>query len=169
MVMIRAGRASGEPSSSRRPRFGRARPTSERPAPGVWSSVPSSAGDSAECSLAAVSSSIATARRWATAQTNGHGAPVRTVSAVELGTSELVANAIQHAGSQTAIRLRIHSRPRALRLEVHDGSADAPRRRPGRAGLAGGHGLHILDQITNDWGWEHATGGGKLVWASFSW
>lgn len=48
-------------------------------------------------------------------------------------------------------------------------AAVPPRRRSGREGLPGGHGLHILDAVTSAWGWRPAPDGGKVVWFTLRW
>jgi anti-sigma regulatory factor (Ser/Thr protein kinase) len=75
--------------------------------------------------------------------------------------TELVANAIRHAG--TTIELRLRRIPEGLRLEVSDGS---PRPvRPASPSLLdeGGRGLALVDALATHYGVEgHPTG--KTVW-----
>jgi anti-sigma regulatory factor (Ser/Thr protein kinase) len=88
---------------------------------------------------------------------------------VELVTSELISNAVHHVAGTHLIRLVVRSEDCAIEVQVHDSSVRAPRLRADRAGLPGGHGLHIVDRFSTAWGWQPAPGGGKVVWASFSW
>ncbi|MFF4646240.1 ATP-binding protein [Streptomyces sp. NPDC001389] len=76
--------------------------------------------------------------------------------------SELVTNAALHAGGCLHLAL---TRGEALRIEVFDGSTALPRRDPSpRRGIPGGHGLHIIDRLSDRWGCEtHEQG--KVVWA----
>jgi anti-sigma regulatory factor (Ser/Thr protein kinase) len=75
--------------------------------------------------------------------------------------TELVANAIRHAGTTIGVRLR--RIPEGLRLEVSDGS---PRPvRPASPSLLdeGGRGLALVDALATHYGVEgHPTG--KTVW-----
>jgi anti-sigma regulatory factor (Ser/Thr protein kinase) len=77
--------------------------------------------------------------------------------------SELVTNAVQHAGSTS--RLRIALDHRGLWLEVRDyRPGDAPRPRPRIIGGDGGRGLHVVDAVAHQWGvTDHPDG--KTVWA----
>jgi anti-anti-sigma regulatory factor len=80
--------------------------------------------------------------------------------------SELVSNAVQHAGTDIVVRLS--RRGRLLHLSVSDGSRHQPRMadRTGDAGLAeGGRGLHLVDTYAAAWGTSIDTGG-KTVWAT---
>jgi two-component sensor histidine kinase len=76
--------------------------------------------------------------------------------------SELVTNAVKHAGG--ARRIEVVHGHRMLRLEIHDDSHDAPAIAP-FAGADGGFGLRIVDQLSQNWGWM-ATATGKVVWAA---
>jgi anti-sigma regulatory factor (Ser/Thr protein kinase) len=120
-------------------------------------------------SLPATPASIAEARHWVTAQARAVGAPPRTVDAVVLATSELVTNAVRHAAGTRAVVVSVRVTDGDLRVEVHDSSASGPQPRPGRAGLPGGHGLHIIDAVSGSWGWRPRPSGGKVVWATFTW
>jgi anti-sigma regulatory factor (Ser/Thr protein kinase) len=131
--------------------------------------VPAFDDPDAECLLPASTASIGAARHWMTAQARRRGAPARTVSAVELVTSELVANAVRHAAGTHTVTVAVRSEARVIHVEVHDCDATGPRRRTGRARLAGGHGMHIVDRVAHTWGWRPGDDGGKVVWASFTW
>ena len=76
--------------------------------------------------------------------------------------SELVTNAMVHAGAGCTIEVQ-HSNSR-VRLEVRDGSPRAPIVVAVPPCDVGGRGLHLVDVITEAWGWEH-TADGKRVWA----
>jgi hypothetical protein len=82
--------------------------------------------------------------------------------------SELVSNAVQHAG--TDILLRIARRGDYLHLSVQDGSTEPPRVAGGDRGDTGqlaerGRGLHLVDVYATAWG-SNITDGGKTVWAT---
>jgi hypothetical protein len=82
--------------------------------------------------------------------------------------SELVANAVEHAGTDMVVT--VWRRRNGLHLTVHDGDARLPRMWPptrtdeARA-PSGAHGLHIVDTLSAAWG-ALSTTEGKLVWAT---
>ncbi len=75
--------------------------------------------------------------------------------------SELVTNAIRHAGSPIQLRL---IRDRTLICEVSDGSSTAPHLRRARALDEGGRGLLLVSQLAQRWG-TRQTPRGKTLWA----
>jgi anti-sigma regulatory factor (Ser/Thr protein kinase) len=79
--------------------------------------------------------------------------------------SELLTNAIRHAGAREdePVRVRIERRPGSVRIEVRDGGPgfDLRPRTPGRAQL-GGRGMFLLDQLSDRWGVSREDG--FLVW-----
>ena len=81
-----------------------------------------------------------------------------TVDEVILVVSELVTNAVVHAGSAPLIMADFDDG--RLRLEVHDDSAEPPRMRPPHHD---GFGLHIVSRLADGWGWT-PTDPGKRVW-----
>jgi anti-anti-sigma factor len=79
--------------------------------------------------------------------------------------SELVTNAIEHAG--TMMTLRISRRPRYVHLAVKDGSVREPAlTRPVEA-VSGGRGLLLVDSVAVHWGWLPCRDG-KVVWAALA-
>lgn len=79
--------------------------------------------------------------------------------------SELVTNAVVHAGTSSALRLLLpHGRtPGAARVEVSDLSTCPPRRRHAKGEEVGGRGLELVSLLADRWGWERE-GAGKRVW-----
>ncbi|MER8185076.1 ATP-binding protein [Kitasatospora sp. NPDC094015] len=76
--------------------------------------------------------------------------------------SELLANAAMHAGGTRELILR--ATPAVLRVEVVDGTTTVPRpRTPHRPGLPGGHGLHVVERLSDRWGADPGAAG-KTVW-----
>jgi anti-sigma regulatory factor (Ser/Thr protein kinase) len=75
--------------------------------------------------------------------------------------SELVTNAIVHAGG--AARITVTREGDDVRIDVHDNGPGFPDLRTANTG-PGGHGLHIVDQLSKQWG-SRPTATGKLVWA----
>lgn len=79
----------------------------------------------------------------------------------ELVVSELVTNAVVHAG--TRMRVRITAEPTAIRVEVGDGSPHLPVRRRWAETAGTGRGLRIVDEHADRWGADR-TDDGKVVW-----
>jgi anti-sigma regulatory factor (Ser/Thr protein kinase) len=77
-------------------------------------------------------------------------------------TSELVTNAIIHAGGEVEVRLR-RDGTRAL-VEVHDHSAEPPKVLPLDRHRRGGNGMRIVDALARDWGVTQINDDGKIVW-----
>ncbi|WP_249998161.1 ATP-binding protein [Actinoplanes sp. M2I2] len=79
--------------------------------------------------------------------------------------SELVANAVQHAGTDIAVT--VWRRPTGLHLSVRDGDPRMPRLRPrlSASGRPCRGGLDIVDTLCAGWG-AVATHDGKMVWAT---
>ena len=75
--------------------------------------------------------------------------------------SELVSNAVLHAGTEIELVVRIL--PERLAIEVHDrGGGRAVRRR--YSNLSGtGRGLMLVEELARDWG-TVVTEAGKFVW-----
>jgi Histidine kinase-like ATPase domain len=94
----------------------------------------------------------------------------QTVAAdILLVVSELIANASLHAGGPTELIVGIGTSSdgpvRALRLEVVDSDPTLPvPRSPHSPGLPGGHGLYIVERLSDRWG-VVAGEEGKTVWA----
>lgn len=76
--------------------------------------------------------------------------------------SELLTNASLHAGG---CRELVLTAGEVLRIEVCDGTTTLPRLHPApRRGVPGGHGLYIVQRLSDRWG-AHPHGDGKAVWA----
>ncbi|OSP25209.1 protein phosphatase [Streptomyces sp. 13-12-16] len=106
---------------------------------------------------------VAEARRTSTRQLARWGLD-DLVFTTELIVSELVTNAIRHAGGPVRLRL-IHEQ--ALVCEVFDGGATAPHLRHPRAMDEGGRGLLLVSQLTQRWGTRFVPDG-KIIWAEQS-
>lgn len=83
------------------------------------------------------------------------------VDVVLLLTSELVTNAILHAGSEVDLNLRLAGG--VLRITVSDASERPPVLRDASPESTGGRGVALLDAMAVDWG-AVPTASGKLVW-----
>lgn len=79
--------------------------------------------------------------------------------------SELVTNALLHAGTDVDVRVDVAGD--RLRVEVHDLSPAPPRRRHYGLDASTGRGLHMLDAVASDWGVQ-ATSTGKAMWFTIS-
>jgi anti-sigma regulatory factor (Ser/Thr protein kinase) len=80
---------------------------------------------------------------------------------LSLVVTELVGNAVRHAGTVVVVRLT-HIEG-GVRLEVNDGSTTPLRRRPAAPSDEGGRGLMLVDALSTRYGVEPATPG-KRVW-----
>src|SRR5687768_16987549 len=79
--------------------------------------------------------------------------------------SEVVTNAVLHAG--TAIRVTVRVESASVRVEVRDGSVALPSRRHYDDGAATGRGLELVDLLATRWGTEQESNG-KVVWFEVS-
>ena len=84
------------------------------------------------------------------------------IAATNLVVSELVTNAMTHAG--TDIDLTVAEHREAIRIAVRDHSPELPVERPGGLGEHG-RGLTIVANLSSAWGVLPHTEGGKVVWA----
>lgn len=87
----------------------------------------------------------------------------RAVVPAEIIASELVTNAVRHAG--TTVDLRITRRERELRISVQDRNPEPARLQTPSESDDHGRGLLIVDSVAHRWGCEPVTGG-KVVWAA---
>ena len=79
--------------------------------------------------------------------------------------SELVTNAVLHAGTQVHLRLCVDDE--GLRVEVADGSRHVPIRRRYATTAGTGRGMMMLEQLVADWGVSRRRDG-KTVWFRLS-
>lgn len=86
----------------------------------------------------------------------------QVVDTVELLTSELVTNAVIHARSGPELLVRLGDR--VVHVEVCDGDANPPTRRPRAMDAASGRGIAIVEELATEWGVEHIPDDGKRVW-----
>ena len=84
------------------------------------------------------------------------------LSSVELVVSELVTNAVLHAG--TAVRLQLWWERDVVRVEVADGDAQQPAAKRYSLEAGTGRGLGLVDALAREWG-VYPSEGGKTVWA----
>ena len=81
---------------------------------------------------------------------------------VVLLVSELVTNAILHAGLEFTLEIERHQ-PDRIRVKVFDPSPSPVQPRHFTTEAGTGRGFMLIEALSIDWGWE-ATPDGKLVW-----
>ncbi len=105
------------------------------------------------------------ARHFVRARLTAVGADAELVEDAELVTSELVTNAVMHAG--TPVHVAVVVDDAGVTLEVHDRNAAPPRLGAAASpGARAGRGLGLVDALSSDWGFARGRGG-KVVWARF--
>jgi GAF domain-containing protein/anti-sigma regulatory factor (Ser/Thr protein kinase) len=114
--------------------------------------------------LGAEPDAVPYARRWV-ADALSHGPVSAILADAELVVSELVTNAVLHAGPPITVRVDVDAD--AVRIAVSDGSRDTPVRALARADSMTGRGLSLVAALARDWGVE-ATPDGKVVWCELS-
>ncbi len=111
--------------------------------------------------LAAVPQSAPSARAFARATLRDWRVSGEVADRAILMTSELVTNAVRHAG--TRVILHLDRAEHLLRVEVDDAAEERPRRRRVDPLAEGGRGLDLVDRLSSTWGVEGRPGG-KRVW-----
>jgi GAF domain-containing protein/anti-sigma regulatory factor (Ser/Thr protein kinase) len=111
------------------------------------------------------------ARRFAVAALRG-GRADALVGDVELVVSELVTNALLHAGAPASLRVFIPAqRPESdevvVRVEVRDPLRSSPIRAVASTESMTGRGITLIEALASSWGVEH-DGTGKVVWSELS-
>ncbi|GAB2691016.1 SpoIIE family protein phosphatase [Kitasatospora kifunensis] len=99
------------------------------------------------------------ARRFAR-RTLAHWGLSALTDQTELLVSELITNALVHAGAPTQLRL---FRNHVLTVEVSDADSRAPRLRRALEDDEGGRGIHLVNELAHRWG-SRSTRQGKAVW-----
>lgn len=89
------------------------------------------------------------------------GAAVTLLDNAQLAVSEVVTNALVHAG--TEVRLQAWLDSDGLRVEVADGNPNLPSVRDHSQASGTGRGLHMVTQSVDAWG-SYPCEGGKVVW-----
>ncbi|MGW2326632.1 ATP-binding protein [Streptomyces sp. NPDC001700] len=129
---------------------------------------------------------VSRARRWARSRLagSGIGADEPLAETLILLISELVTNAVVHTGCPAVLRMRFPAQTGtggggdegsaepstdkgpelgAVRIEVADASARAPRQRRADEEATNGRGLELVDGLADRWGWQ-PEGAGKRIW-----
>lgn len=87
------------------------------------------------------------------------------VEVAQLLTSELVSNAVLHAG--TDFQVAVEGEPPVARVEVHDGVGAMPVPTSAPIESEHGRGLMLVSALANQWG-SRMVDGGKVVWFSLT-
>nr|WP_206322619.1 ATP-binding protein [Streptomyces sp. HNM0575] len=110
---------------------------------------------------------VGRARRWVRARLAdcGIGGDEALAETLLLLVSELVTNAVVHAGTPSVLRVLLPGRqiPGAVRVEVADMSTCPPRKRHAYGEDTGGRGLELVSGLADRWGWQRE-GLGKRIW-----
>lgn len=111
-------------------------------------------------------SAVASVRHRVVAQVEAWGIQLgdEQKEAIKLVASELITNAVVHAGGVATVGL--HLDDERLILVVHDRNPEPPRRQVTADDDEGGRGLVLVGFLAERNGWE-PTGNGKRVWAEF--
>jgi len=111
-------------------------------------------------------SSAAAVRRELATDLDLHGVDPETIDQVTLVASELVGNAVRHAGVDEGAELDVSWTlvNDAVIVAVEDPSGEPPIVRTATPDAQSGRGLRIIEALTAEWGYE-PTPRGKRVWA----
>jgi len=91
--------------------------------------------------------------RRAVGQRVDHGCDEEQTGTLMLLVTELVTNAVLHAGAPgSPVLLRVLIDPVSLRVEVHDRGPGFEQRTPEPRGSHGGYGLFLVERMSNRWG-----------------
>ncbi len=91
--------------------------------------------------------------------------PAQTVEAAQLAASELVTNAVRHAGPGVVLQLSRHDD--GVVVEVRDDRDAPPRWRRAAPDDESGRGLVLVAGLADAWGTRPVRDGGKVVWCRF--
>jgi anti-sigma regulatory factor (Ser/Thr protein kinase) len=98
----------------------------------------------------------------------GGTTPDATMHDLHLLTTELVTNAVLHAGAgeSDAIELRVAAGANALRVSVSDPgrASDTPHVEEPDLETPGGMGLYLVEQLSSSWGVDRLGDGAHRVW-----
>ena len=119
--------------------------------------------DVPELRVPADAGSVRRARHWVTFLARQHGASGRSLTLVELLTSEVVTNAVRHAPSTADLAVRLRRVDHSITVEVDDDSDTAPRAVTRELGQ-GGWGIRFVEHMASDWGVAPRPRSGKTVW-----
>ena len=107
------------------------------------------------------------ARTGIEALLRGADVPQPAVAAILVVVSELVANAVRHAGTEFTVTASVDGD--VVHIEVLDQDTRPPALLGFDAESTSGRGLHMVAGLSRDWGWRTAESdegvSGKVIWA----
>lgn len=113
--------------------------------------------------LAATPGAPAQARKLVTAACLDWQLPIELSDDAEVVATELVSNAVRHAGGDLVLRAALGQR--FLHISVRDGNPAPPTRLIPDPYVGRGRGLILVDALASGWG-STPVSGGKVVWAT---
>ena len=125
------------------------------------SEVDDRAGASSHITLDPVPASAGEARRWVVDQLRASPEELRRTAALLV--SELVANAVVHAGTAVSVSVSRGRPGGRVCVEVADGSAHVPAPGAHEVERVGGRGLQVVAALADEWGTKLVETG-KVVW-----
>ena len=114
--------------------------------------------------LTAVPHASREARHVARAVLQDWDVPLPVVDDAVLVISELVTNAVRHAGTGSTLELELGQTRRQLRVALSDESASSPQMRRPTTASEDGRGLTILAALSDRWGIEPHHEGKRVWW-----
>lgn len=123
---------------------------------------PTTRPDVAAVSLEPLPEEVARARSFTANTLRMWGETEAIEDAAILVVSELVTNAVRHAGSPARLKLSRHDE--SLIIEVRDSASAPPRWRRAALDDEGGRGLLLVSLLASEWGARNLPEGGKAVW-----
>jgi len=88
--------------------------------------------------------------------------PARKLDTIELLTSEVVTNAVVHAGSSPIVEVTAEGG--TVRISVQDHNPAWPMPRDVAVDATSGRGMALVDVMADAWGVERIAGDGKRIW-----
>lgn len=113
------------------------------------------------CRFAPEISNAEVARRFVESELRRRAVGEEAVFLAQLLTTELVTNAVRHAGSH--VDITVARREDRIRIEARDYSTELPRM-PESDASTRHRGLLLVDDLSEDWGVEVHDQDGKVVW-----
>lgn len=116
-----------------------------------------------QLTLSARPESVGRGRRWVVGAARREHAPQDVLDVLELLTSELVANAVEHGGGHGVITVRTCHHEDHYGVAVSDRAPGAPVVRAMDPYDTGGRGIGLVDLLAAEWG-VRTEREGKAVW-----